>query len=145
MSRVVFVARLIVGGVLLAAGALKIGHFDWLATQIAGYRILPPVLIAPLAIALPFIEILIGAYLLVGLYTRVIAWLALAEFVLFAGAIASVVIRGIPANCGCFGPGDVRPASWTEVGRDLVLAAIAAFIAWRAPGSPALDQRLKQA
>ena len=144
MNLAILVARLVIGGVLLAAGALKIGHVDWLAGQIASYRILPAVLIAPLAIALPLFEIVLGAYLLIGLYTKVAAWIAVAEFVLFAAAIASVVLRGIPASCGCFGPGDVRPASWLEVGRDLALALVAAFIAWRGPGVPALDRRLKQ-
>lgn len=137
-------ARLIVGGTLLAAGVLKIGHFDALASTIASYRIpfLGPAIIAPMSIAIPLIEVLLGAYLLIGLYTRVIGALALCEFAIFAAAVASVVMRGIPASCGCFGPGDTRPASWVEVARDIGLALLAALIVWRGPGVLALDQRM---
>ena len=145
MRIAVFIARLLVGGILLVAGALKIGHFDVQATTIASYRIpfLAPQIIAPLAVAIPLLEVLLGAYVLLGLYTRAAAALAATEFVIFGAAIASVVLRGIPASCGCFGPGDTRPASWEEVARDLALAAVAAFIVWRAPGALALDRRIR--
>jgi uncharacterized membrane protein YphA (DoxX/SURF4 family) len=142
----VFIARVIVGGTLLAAGLLKIGHFDSLATTIAAYRIplLTPEIIAPLSIAIPLFEVLLGAYVLLGLYTKVAAALSAFEFVIFGAAVASVVIRGIPAPCGCFGPGDVRPASWVEVGRDALLALVALSIALYAPGVLALDRRMRQ-
>lgn len=144
MNVAVLIARLLVGGTLLAAGVLKIGHFDALAGTIAAFRLpfLSPGVIAVLSVAIPLIEVLLGAYVLIGLYTRIAAAIALAEFLVFAAAIASVVVRGIPASCGCFGPGDTRPASWEEVARDLALAAIAAFIVWRGPGAPALDRRI---
>ena len=144
MNVAVFIARIIVGGTLLAAGILKIGHFDSLASTIAAYRIpfLSPEVIAPLSIAIPLVEVLLGAYVLIGLYTRAAAAFALCEFVVFAAAVASVVVRGIPAPCGCFGPADTRPASWLEVARDLALALIAVFIVWRAPGVLALDRRM---
>lgn len=145
MKFAVFIARVIVGGVLLAAGALKLGHFDSLASTIAAFRLplLTPEIIAPLSIVIPLLEVLLGAYLLIGLYTQIAALAAAVEMVLFAAAIASVVIRGIPAACGCFGPGDTRPASWEEVVRDLLLAALAAFIVWKAPGAWALDRRIR--
>ena len=145
MSIAVLVARAIVGGTLLAAGALKIGHFDSLASTIAAYRIpfLSPAIIAPLSVAIPLVEVLLGAYILIGLYTRTAAALALCEFAIFAAAVASVVIRHIPAPCGCFGPGDTRPASWVEVARDLALALIAALIIWRAPGVLSVDRRMR--
>ena len=145
MKIAVFVARLLVAGVLLAAGVLKLGHFDALASTIAAYRIpfLSPALIAPLSVAIPLFEVLLGAYLLIGLYTRAAAILAACEFAIFAAAVASVVLRGIPAPCGCFGPGDTRPASWAEVARDVALAAVTLFILWRAPGAFAVDRRMQ--
>jgi uncharacterized membrane protein YphA (DoxX/SURF4 family) len=144
MKIATLLARLIVGGTLLAAGILKIGHFDALASTIASYRIpfLGAAVIAPMSVAIPLVEVLLGAYILIGLYTRVVSALALCEFAIFAAAVASVVMRGIPASCGCFGPGDTRPASWVEVARDLGLAALAAFVLWRGPGVLALDQRM---
>src|SRR5580700_9957380 len=106
----VAVARLVLGGLLISAGALKIGHPIDLASAIAGFRLLPPQLVAPLAVVLPYFEVLLGLYLVAGLFTRVAAWVAAAQFVIYAAAIASAVVRGIPANCGCFGPGDAAVA-----------------------------------
>ena len=45
----VLCVRVALGGVFLVAGALKIGHFDLFASQIAGFQILPQPVIAPLA------------------------------------------------------------------------------------------------
>jgi hypothetical protein len=65
------------------------------------------------------------------------------QFVAYAAAIASAVIRGIPANCGCFGPHDTAVADWPHVAFDLVIAALCAFIAYGAPGALAADRRVQ--
>ena len=142
MKAAVTLARLVLGGLLILAGALKVGHAPELASAIAGFRLLPPDVTAPIAVVLPYFEILLGIYLVVGLFTRVAATLAAAQFVLYAAAIASAVVRHIPANCGCFGPYDSATADWPHVFFDLALAALAAFIAYGAPGVFAVDRRL---
>ncbi|MGZ3498605.1 MAG: MauE/DoxX family redox-associated membrane protein [Vulcanimicrobiaceae bacterium] len=143
----VFVAtlRIAIGLLLVAAGASKIGHFNDLAVAISGYRLLPSAVVAPLAILLPFFEIGLGFYLASGLFTRGAATVASLQFCIYAGAVASAVIRHIPANCGCFGPADSATADWPHVFFDLALAALCAFIAWRAPGSWSLDRRMRRA
>ncbi len=138
----IFVLRVALGAVFLAAGLLKVSHPEFLAATIAAFRILPEAVIAPLAVALPYFEMILGGYLIVGLFTRVAALVAAAQLAAFAAAIASVVVRGIPTSCGCFGPSDTAPASWVDVARDLALAAVAILIALRAPGILALDGRL---
>jgi uncharacterized membrane protein YphA (DoxX/SURF4 family) len=143
IDRIVLVLRVALGGVFLAAGGLKVGHADVFASEIAGFQLLPHPLIAPLALLLPFLELMIGVYLLIGLFTRFAAWVAALEMVVFAAAIASAVLRGISTACGCFGPSDHATTSWPEVGRDLGFAVIAVIIAWRAPGALALDRRME--
>lgn len=139
---IAFVARLGLGGVFLVAGGLKIGHFDLFASQIAGFQLLWHPLIAPLALLLPFIEVLAGVYLVLGLFTRFAAWVAALEMALFAAAVASAVMRGITTSCGCFGPNDKTVTSWPEAGRDLAFAAVGVLIALWAPGALALDRRM---
>lgn len=140
---IAFVARLGLGGLFLVAGGLKIGHFDVFASQIAGFQLLWHPLIAPLALLLPFIEVLVGVYLVLGLFTRFAAWIAALEMALFAAAIASAVMRGITTSCGCFGPNDKTVTSWPEAGRDLAFAAVGVLIALWAPGALALDRRME--
>ena len=139
----VALARWLLGSLLIWAGALKIGHPAALASAIAGFRLLPAGIVAPLAVILPYFEVLLGLYLVAGLFTRIAGWLTAAQFAVYAAAIASAVLRGIPANCGCFGPGDTAVADWPHVAFDLALAALATFIALRAPGALALDGRLR--
>lgn len=143
MGIVVFAARLLVGGLLVAAAVTKIGHPEQLAAAIAGFRLLPAVLTGPLALALPYIELLLGGYLIAGLFARVAAVVSAVQFVLYGGAIASAVVRHIPAQCGCFGPNDSAVADWPHVAFDLGLAALSAFVAWGAPGALSLDGRMR--
>lgn len=143
MAAVTLIVRVLAGALFVAAGASKVGHFNDLAAAIAGFRILPEAAVGPLAVVLPFFEIGLGLYLVAGLFTRAAASVAAVQLVIYAAAIASAVVRHIPANCGCFGPQDTATADWPHVLADLALAAVCAVIAWRAPGLLALDNRMR--
>jgi uncharacterized membrane protein YphA (DoxX/SURF4 family) len=144
MGYLIFALRVALGLLLLVAGILKAHDGPTLtATSIAGYRILPQVLVAPLGVALPYVEILLGGYLVAGFLTRVAAWIAAAQFAIFSIAVASLVVRNIPADCGCFGSAVPTPPSWGHVAADVALGLCAAFIALRAPGAWAVDARLE--
>jgi uncharacterized membrane protein YphA (DoxX/SURF4 family) len=145
MATAVFIIRVLLGGLLLAAGALKVGHPTELAATIATFRLLPSQIAGPLALALPYIELLLGAYLIAGLFTRIVATISAVQFLCYAGAIASAVVRHIAANCGCFGPNDSATADWPHVAFDLMLAAASSFVAFGAPGAFAFDRRLRNA
>ena len=123
---------------------MKVGHAPDLASAIAGFRLLPGAVTAYLALVLPYFEIILGGYLLIGLFTRIASSIASMMFAVYALAIASAVVRGIPANCGCFGPHDSATADWPHVAFDMFLAAVAAFIAYGAPGALALDRRIRR-
>lgn len=137
----VLVVRVAIGGILVVAGAGKVGHAAEFAAQIAGFRLLPQAIIGPMAVELPFIEIAVGALLIAGLFTRFAAWTAVAMLAAFDGAIASAVVRGMTVSCGCFGPNDKTVTTWAEVARDAVFVLLAVFVALRAPGMLALDRR----
>ena len=129
---------------MITAGLLKVGHPAELASSIAGFRLLPPVVVGPLAVALPFVELFLGAYLIAGLFTKTIAVIVALQFLLYAGAVASAVLRHIPANCGCFVPHDSATAHWPHVAFDLLLAVAAGFVAYAAPGALAVDRKLRR-
>lgn len=145
VPHVVLILRVIIGGIFLAAGIGKAGHANEFAAQIAAFRIVPQPVIAPIALVLPFLELMLGAYLILGLFTRAAAWIAAALLACFDGAIASAVVRGLSVSCGCFGPNDKTVTSWPEVARDAVLVLLAVAIALRPPGTLALDRRIGNA
>src|SRR5579864_1918268 len=88
---ITFTVRVLIGALFVTAGAFKIGHFNELAAAIAGFRILPPAVVGPLAVALPFFELGLGVYLVVGLFTRGAAIVASMQLAVYSIAIASAV------------------------------------------------------
>ena len=125
------IARIALGLVFLAAGALKIGHASDLAATITAFGFgLPPVLVAIAAIALPPFELLLGVYLIGGWLLEATSIVASAMLLLFIGVVASVVARGLHVNCGCFGAADSAPATWWTVARDAVFLIPAIYLVW---------------
>lgn len=144
MAYLTFGLRAALGVLLVVAGVLKAHDGPALTVAfVAGYRILPEWLARPVGVALPYLEILLGTYLTLGLFTRIAAQVAAAQFAVFAVAVGSLVVRHISADCGCFGSGVPTPPSWGHVAADLALALACAFVAWHAPGAAAVDAYLK--
>ena len=94
-----------------------------------------------MALALPWLELVVGLYLLAGLFTRVAAWGAVAMLAVFMAAITQALLRGLSLeDCGCFG--DITSAvpalqyvlggstlGAADVLRDAVYAALALLVA----------------
>ena len=66
-------SRLILGGVLLAAGLLKYQHLDKSQMAVRAYELLPVSLANILGIVLPFVEIAVGVLLVIGAGVRISA------------------------------------------------------------------------
>lgn len=98
-------ARLVVGAVLVYAGALKAaGPAEEFAMVIGGYQVLPSDMNLTVATFLPWVELFVGWSVLLGFRLRASAAAALALFGGFLFALATVQARGIQLpNCGCFG------------------------------------------
>ena len=130
-----FLFRLILGGVLLVAGALKVTDPYSSATSVRAYQILPVDLANFLGFVLPFAEVVIGIFLIVGIWVRLNAIAGGALMVMFSIAIGQAWARGISLDCGCFGKGGLLDSDelpvWNytlEIARDIVLAAFAVYI-----------------
>ena len=98
-------ARLVVGAVLVYAGAAKSAKpAEEFALVIQAYDVVSLPTALPLAGLLPWLEMIVGWALLLGVETTAAAAAAGAMFGLFLAVLVSVVARGIPIpNCGCFG------------------------------------------
>ncbi len=97
------VARVLLGLIFVAAGALKGLDPAEFARQMAGYGIVSPTvsnLSAPLLIA---IEFTLGIALVVGFRSRASVLTAIACLVAFIGIEAYGISQGRTEACGCFG------------------------------------------
>jgi uncharacterized membrane protein YphA (DoxX/SURF4 family) len=126
-------ARLLLGGVLLVAGALKVPDPAAAVRAVRAYQLLPEALVGPVAFGLPVLEIAVGLALLVGVFVRTAALASAALMVLFLVGVVSAWARGLQIDCGCFGGGGtVAPdetAYPSEVARDTALLLIALALA----------------
>jgi uncharacterized membrane protein YphA (DoxX/SURF4 family) len=94
-------SRLILGGVLIVAGALKIGNLQKSAMSVRAYEMLPIWLANFFGYALPWVEIGIGALLILGVAVRIMGALGALIMLGFIIAIAQAWARGLSIDCGC--------------------------------------------
>ena len=126
------VARLILGGVLFLAGYLKVDEPDKSQMAVRAYEMLPISIANLLGLLLPFVEVAIGALLILGSLTRFMAALGGFTMVIFIIAIAQAWARGLNIDCGCFGGGGTVAPGETkylqEILRDLGLVFLAIYL-----------------
>ena len=114
------VARLGLAAVFLVSGVLKAIDPDATYVAVRAYDLLPKLGVALVAGALPWLEIVIGLLLLVGIATRAVA---VASAVLLLGFMVGVTqawARGLSIDCGCFGGGGAVDPGQTTYGRELL-------------------------
>jgi uncharacterized membrane protein YphA (DoxX/SURF4 family) len=141
-----FAARLVVGGVWLWAGLLKVTEPEASVTAVRAYQLLSPSLADGVGRVLPMLEVVVGACLILGVLTRLVGGVSALLQIAFIIGIASVWTRGISINCGCFGNGGPDPDAiskypW-EISRDIGLLALSLFLVWRPRTPLALDNLL---
>ena len=99
------VARLVVAGVLIVAGWLKIGTPALSVQAVRAYELLPEPVATVVGYGLPILEIVLGVLLVVGLLTRAAGAASALLMLAFVVGIASAWARGLRIDCGCFGGG----------------------------------------
>jgi len=138
--------RLILGVVLIWAGATKVTSPALSARAVRAYQILPYDLAGYVGYALPVVEVLVGLLLVIGLFTRASAVVGGLLMVAFIIGISSAWARGLSIDCGCFGGGGTIAAAQTqyplEILRDIGVAACAAWLVVRPRTAYSLDHRL---
>lgn len=139
-------ARLVLGGALLLAGGLKIGNPSGSARAVQAYDVLPFELARVVGYGLPYVEVILGLLLVLGLFTRASAVLGGLLMAVFVVGIAQAWARGLTIDCGCFGGGGQVAADQTRYGseilRDLGLALCGAYLVVRPRTLVALDRAL---
>ena len=99
--------QIALGIVFVAAAIPKIADPPAFAHMIYNYRLLPGGLINALALLMPWLELLAGLALILGVWRREAAVVVGALLIVFLVAIGVNLARGHAVDCGCF---DVRSA-----------------------------------
>lgn len=96
------VFRWILGITFIYASYYKIMAPEDFAKIIYGYNLFPEVLINLIAIILPFVELISGLSLLLGIYPRSAAFIINGLLLAFIFILMINIIRGHEFDCGCF-------------------------------------------
>jgi uncharacterized membrane protein YphA (DoxX/SURF4 family) len=104
--------RLIVGGVFIWAASTKIADSLSFAQDVRNYRLVGQTISFFTAIILPWIELVAGVCLVIGIFPRSSALLISGLLAFFILLVATTIIRGIDVDCGCFGTFSRKADLW---------------------------------
>ncbi len=94
--------RVLMGGIFLYAGYDKVLNPEQFALIVYNYRLLPDRLVNAVALVLPWVEIVAGAFLVLGLFPWASVTVYSGLVMVFMTGIVISLIRGLDITCGCF-------------------------------------------
>lgn len=142
--------RIGLGIIWIWASIDKLMHPGAFAEIVYNYRLLPDMAIHAVAIVLPVFEILLGLFLVIGVWAPGAAFGSLVLMSLFLLALGYNLARGLDIHCGCFSTSASEgPISMWEIVRDsgLWLVSMVLFVReqWKKVGGKwAGDRRKKE-
>jgi uncharacterized membrane protein YphA (DoxX/SURF4 family) len=130
-----FILRLLIAGVFIAAGVMKIYDFkhggsatSLFFQDVLNYHLTSWDVTMVIAVYLPWLEVIVGLALLTPLRLGALV-LTAGMTVMFLGALSSAWHRGLDISCGCFGHESNATDFPVIITRDAALLA-AIGIAW---------------
>jgi uncharacterized membrane protein YphA (DoxX/SURF4 family)/peroxiredoxin len=136
MDVALLVARLVLAVVLAAAGLAKLAEGAGARSAVTEFG-LPAGLASPLALVLPLAELAIASALVWDRAAVAGAIAAAAVLAVFTAAITLNLALGRRPECHCFGQLSSEPAGGPAIARNVVLGALAAWVAVAGPGASA--------
>ncbi len=125
------IAQIAVGVVFVWAALGKIGDMADLARQIHNFHLAPRWAENLVAMTLPWVELLAGIALVLGVRARAGAAVVLALMVVFTVAVAAAWARGLDFRCGCFGKASAATIGPEKLLQNLGLTLVAALAVMR--------------
>ncbi|MFA5906644.1 MAG: MauE/DoxX family redox-associated membrane protein [Desulfobacula sp.] len=119
--------RFYLGGLFIYASLNKINFPAEFSDNIAAYVLVPHFFVNPMAVFMPWIELVSGVCLVAGIRVRASATVICTLLALFITALVIVLLKKTPIDCGCFqNVGD--PVSHVTLIRDLIWLAMGVYV-----------------
>ncbi|MFO7749757.1 MAG: MauE/DoxX family redox-associated membrane protein [Desulfobacteraceae bacterium] len=123
--------RLLLGGVFIYASYDKILHPEAFAEAVYNYQILPDGLVNLTALMLPWLELLLGLFLIAGIWLPGVTLISTVLLGVFISALVFNQVRGLDIHCGCFSTDTSEgPAGTLTIMRDLFFLCVSIFLVW---------------
>ncbi len=98
-----FACRFALGTTLIVSGAGKLPERAEFINLCQEYDLLPDVLARLYGTGLPWVEVIVGSFLLLGLLSRFASGIAILTALSCIIANSIILYRGVNMECGCFG------------------------------------------
>jgi putative oxidoreductase len=95
--------RCLLGLVFLGAGIIKCANVYLFALTIIRYGLFPQEFTPIIAIIIPFLEVVLGGFLLFNIYPLASSIFSSILSMIFTGIISVLLLKGSRVECGCFG------------------------------------------
>jgi uncharacterized membrane protein YphA (DoxX/SURF4 family) len=137
-------ARMVLGALFFYAGAIKIMDPAAFALAVYNYHILPAWLVNMTAIILPWVEVIAGTCLVLGLWIQGGALIVSGLLLVFTVALGFNLSRGLDIACGCFSTSPVaEKITWWYLLRDSFLLAAGLLVMFADQGHYSLERALR--
>jgi uncharacterized membrane protein YphA (DoxX/SURF4 family) len=123
-----YIIGLIVAGIFIYAGVLKVLDPVQFANDIDNYKILPWPISVALAFYLPWLEIFCGLGLIFRFLYRGALTILTALILVFTLATVAAKVRGLDITCGCFGHASQNWSFPAHLVTNLILLAMVIFL-----------------
>ena len=110
--------------VFVVASIHKVADPDGFSKIIAGYNVVPSVLVGWVALFLPWLEINMALAILIPRARTAALFMGAGLLIVFATLTGWNLLQGNMVPCGCFSK-EGGPATWWSVARNMMLASIA--------------------
>jgi putative oxidoreductase len=124
---VAFVLRVYIGSLFIYASMYKINYAGEFAESIAAYQLVPYWAVHPVAVIMPWLELICGILLIAGIKSKSAVTLIGVMLATFSLAVILTLMRNIPIGCGCFSSVE-EPMSWLTLVRDLTWLAMCVHV-----------------
>ncbi len=116
------ILRIILGSIFLYASAEKIINPEQFAYAISNYKLLPVELVNFFALFLPWLEAVLGIFLIFGIFEWASLTLYNGLMIFFLLVIIISLARGLNITCGCFSSDpNADKMTWFTLFRDALL------------------------
>jgi uncharacterized membrane protein YphA (DoxX/SURF4 family) len=123
-------ARLLLGCIFIVASIEKVIHPEPFARAVYNYRLLPDAAVNVVALWLPWLELVGGVLLVIGVWLRGSIVVLIGLLVVFLGALSFNLARGLDVACGCFSTRSGDPVTVFTLLRDSLFLLVALYLFW---------------
>ena len=113
--------QFVLAAFFVVAGISKIVDPPGFAHEIHNYKMMPGALVNAMALILPWLEVVTGAALFLGIARRTATKVLAVLLLVFIAALGVNLARGHAVDCGCFGTSTVQKTEAERL-RDMKIA-----------------------